>query len=286
MKASFKSEEIAHVWANKAAPHGTSPGAMSFEGPAFYSYGTVIARHIERKGQLAAIVNDGSHSVSTSKHQNMVQAALSGRIFYAGQQERGSSLEPSGAELFAYALEKAAECQKQAKTARTRGSELLAESATWLERAAEVNEFFGLRRKVDGAAIDRLRKQTAKAERARLKLQAEKDAKERARQQSAFNAWLKNGESEDYFTPSLFPVAFRVEGNELVSTMGARVSLKDARRAYRFATSRRSAGWHRNGETCPVGNYSIEAINEQGVVAGCHRITWAEIERLAPILAK
>jgi len=63
------------------------------------------------------------------------------------------------------------------------------------------------------------------------------------------------------------------------------VPLQAARVAYRFATSKRAQGWHENGETCPVGHYRLNAINAQGIVAGCHRIAWSEIERLAPVLA-
>lgn len=46
-------------------------------------------------------------------------------------------------------------------------------------------------------------------------------------------------------------------------------------------TAMREKGWHRNGETFKVGNFQLDAVNAQGVVAGCHTILWDEIERFA-----
>lgn len=79
-----------------------------------------------------------------------------------------------------------------------------------------------------------------------------------------------------------FPVVMlRVDENEMETSKGARVPLADAERTFRFANSLRAKGWHRNGETHNIGNYQIDAINEFGVVAGCHRVSWDEIDRFA-----
>lgn len=83
--------------------------------------------------------------------------------------------------------------------------------------------------------------------------------------------------------PYDLPVMLRAEGDEMVTSKGARVSLEDARRTYRFALLCRAKGWHRNGETHAIGAYQLDAVNENGVVAGCHRVTWEEIERFAAL---
>lgn len=285
MKTYFKSDEIAHVWAHKSAPRGTCPASMSFNGDAFLSYWTEIARHITHKGQSAVILNDTSYSATTSGHQSSVRQAVTGPVFHISGINQGSSLrDVTGKDLFQHALEMADNCQKSADKARTRKDSYLGEKAQWLERAQRVNEFFGLRRKVDQQAIDRLRKETEAAKRKTDAERARREEETRQKQSVAYALWKDSMEC-DYFDSRLFPVAFRVESDELVSTMGARVPLAAARTAYRFVTSRRATGWHRNGETCPVGNYALDAINEQGIVAGCHRISWAEIERLAPVLS-
>jgi hypothetical protein len=49
------------------------------------------------------------------------------------------------------------------------------------------------------------------------------------------------------------PTMLRTEGDEMVTSRGARVPLADAQRVYRFAMVARAKGWHRNGEKCPIG---------------------------------
>jgi len=256
---------------------------MSFNGDAFLSYGTAIARHIEHKGKAAVVINDTSYSVTTSKHQGQLRQAVSGMtVFHIGGINMGSSLSDiGGKELFDYAVKRAAYFAAKIEKARNK-DQYRAEQSKWLESAAKVNEFFGLRRKVDEKTIERLKLATQRAEAARAKAEAKRELAARLEQEAGYAAWLR-GETGEYFNPRLFPTAFRVEGEELVSTLGARVPLHDAREAYRFARTHKN--WHRNGETCPVGPYQLDAINEHGIVAGCHRITWAEVERLAPVLA-
>jgi len=296
MKTAFTSHEIAHVWANQSAPHGKSPGAMSFNGPVIYSYQTAMARHIEHKGKRAIILNTTSYSATTSsKHAPRIRSAVYGHdvpVFRVNDNRRGTDLRFTGQELFTHYIEQAAKAEASALLPRirqtTRDSHK-AKAAHYLEQAQAVATFYGLRKKVDSKAVARLAASKAKAEKRAAIEQEKRELLEKAQQIRAYHAWYENtplleGESR-YFNARLFPVAFRVEGEELVSTLGARVPLQAARVAYRFATSKRAQGWHRNGETHTVGMYHLDAINAQGIVAGCHRIAWSEIERLAPVLA-
>ena len=77
------------------------------------------------------------------------------------------------------------------------------------------------------------------------------------------------------------PVLLRVWNGEMQTTKGARVPLADAERTFRFVLAARAKGWHRNGETHSIGGYQLDAVNDAGVVAGCHRVAWAEILRFA-----
>lgn len=294
MKTVFTSDEIAHIWAHKSAPYGKSPGAVSFDGPVIHSYSTAMARHIEHKGKPAIVLNTTGYSVTTTAHFSRIASAVQGLdipVFRVDGQQMGADLRFSGDELFTHYVERAAQCLKDAQQPRIRPHTIEAHkgrAAHFLGEAKAVAEFFGLRRKVDEKAIARLATAKARAEKRAQREQEKRDKAERERQQAAFEAWINSlpmpqGESS-WFNARLFPVAFRVEGDELVSTLGARVPLRAAQVAYRFAMSRRGTNWHENGETCPVGHYHLTAINAQGIVAGCHRITWAELERLAPIL--
>lgn len=283
MKTKFDSSEIAHIWANQSAPYGRSSSALSFDGPLLNSYTTTIARLVEHKGKKAVVINDRSFSVTTTKHQSRMYRAIPQDLpkFYFAT-GRLSSLNPSAVELFDYAISKAAESAGKAINAR-KPERYLATQGHWLSEAQKVSNFFGLRRKVSEKQIARAAKAKAKAEKEAAKAAKECEAKAQAEYSAAFEAWKTGG--GEYFPHHLFPIAFRVEGEELVSTLGARVPLDAAKRAIRFATSKRGQQWRENGETCEVGNYKLNAINEQGVVAGCHRISWAEIDRLSSILS-
>lgn len=291
MKTVFSSDEICHVWAHQSAPYGKSPGNVSFDGSLLRSYGTGIARLIEHKGKRAVVINDNSFSVSTAKVQRRMRQALPYGIprFYVSE-GMGARLEQSGADLFTFAVESAASAAKTAASARPRQTavkrEAEARQALWLERAREVSDFFNLKRKVDENTIARLAKAKAAQEKKDAAARAKAQEERRAKSREHYEAW-KAGEQVGTwsFDTRDFPVAFRVEGDELVSSMGARVPLQAARVAYRFATGKRGQEWRANGETCPVGHYALDSITPAGIVAGCHRISWEEMERIAPLLS-
>jgi hypothetical protein len=111
-------------------------------------------------------------------------------------------------------------------------------------------------------------------------LQQAIDAARMRKAQVKIDAWRK-GELSTYQLPNAYdlPTMLRALDPETLETSkGARVPMIEAERAYRFITSRRGQSWRSNGEQCPVGHYKIDAINEAGIVAGCHRIAWDEIE--------
>jgi hypothetical protein len=77
------------------------------------------------------------------------------------------------------------------------------------------------------------------------------------------------------------PAMLRAINGDMETSKGARVPIGEAERAYKFALRVRAAGWQRNGEQFKVGMYDLDRVNEQGVIAGCHRIAWDEILRFA-----
>lgn len=93
-------------------------------------------------------------------------------------------------------------------------------------------------------------------------------------------AWLAGA---DIPASQNWPTCARIEGNEVVSNLGARIPLESALLGLQFVFSKRKSGWHRNGEKFALGDYQLDAVNESGIVAGCHTIKWNELERLALI---
>lgn len=292
MKTYFKSAELPHTWFHQAAPAGRCPAHERFDGPSYYSYATEIARLIERKGQRAVIINATGYSVSTSRHLHGVRMAIPSGVpvFEIDGLGRGVSLDRiEGPALFDHAVKQSAEAEAKASKARTNKDWHTRRAAEWLEKASQINSFFGLRRKVDGRVVERLKDAALREEKKNAALRAEREREaqrlreiERQKQLRDFEAWKQGHGDAGAFNRNLFPVAFRIEENELVSTLGARVPLESARVALRFILRKRGQDWRENGETCPVGHYRLNAINGAGIVAGCHRVTWEEIDRIAP----
>lgn len=110
---------------------------------------------------------------------------------------------------------------------------------------------------------------------------AERMEKERAGREK----WLA-GEGDTYarYSDEMGRALIRVKGDTLETSHGANVPLADAIKAFRFVKlcRERGQGWKRNGATLPVGHFQIDAIDATGnFIAGCHKIGWNEISRLA-----
>jgi hypothetical protein len=79
----------------------------------------------------------------------------------------------------------------------------------------------------------------------------------------------------------------RFDGDEVVTSRGARFPVTHAKRALAFIRRVRESGqaYVRNGHTIHLGPYAIDRIEPDGTVkAGCHVVSWEEIERITPLL--
>jgi hypothetical protein len=117
---------------------------------------------------------------------------------------------------------------------------------------------------------------------AETKRKAEED---RVRWAQAAEQWRK-GEYYHYLLYSL-PTMLRIEGDEVVTSRGARFPIAHAKRGLVLvrAVMARAEDWHHNGHSCHLGHYSIDRIEANGTVhAGCHIVSWSEIERMAPAI--
>lgn len=80
------------------------------------------------------------------------------------------------------------------------------------------------------------------------------------------------------------PAFLRVKDDMLETSQGARVPLAHAIKAFRFVKLCRESGtaWKRNGHSIRVGQFTVDEISAEGdMTAGCHRILFSEIERVA-----
>jgi hypothetical protein len=83
------------------------------------------------------------------------------------------------------------------------------------------------------------------------------------------------------------PPMLRIVCDEVQTSRGARFPIAHAKRVLAFIRRVREFGqaYVRNGHTIHLGPYAIDRIEPDGTVkAGCHVVSWKEIERIAPAL--
>lgn len=113
-------------------------------------------------------------------------------------------------------------------------------------------------------------------------LQSKIDAEKVRRNAVQIEKWIA-GEISNYQLPRECPVVLRVKSDtqSMETSKGVRIPLNEAQLAFRFVSKHRETGWHKNGTSFAIGEFQLDAVNESGIVAGCHRIAWNEIERFA-----
>lgn len=134
----------------------------------------------------------------------------------------------------------------------------------------------------------------------KIKREARKEAKEEAERvernrtdAERIALWL-SGDSDVF--PNLwqrygtsYSAMLRVKHGRVETSQGANVPLDDALRAIRFIKiiKARGTAWNENGETLPVGQFRVNSIDTDGnIKAGCHRILFEEIDRIAPMVER
>jgi hypothetical protein len=303
-KCVFDTGEIPHLWAHRTQDEARNrQGNLYFNGATIYSYGShfPIARHVTNKaGERAVLLTTATYSVTTSGHCSAVRSAIpSGiRVFHVPNVCHG---QYSGTQLTAhdhsYNVDDYTErIEKHVITsARARSSyakEWNHEHADRLRNEAFTYcVFFDLPvptipevPKIDSDALTAIRKREAK----RASEKAEQTKRERAeaivRQQELITQWRASEYHGCFYD---IPVMLRIVGDEVQTSRGARFPISHAKRALAFVRKVRESGqaYVRNGRTIHLGPYALDRIEPDGTVkAGCHVVSWQEIERIAPAL--
>jgi hypothetical protein len=251
-------------------------------------------------GERAVLFTTATYGVTTSGHCSAVRSAIpSGiRVFHTSNvchgRYSGSDLtaEDHAGNLADYAGRVETEV---VASARARSSWKKEYSHEWAEslraEAIAYAEFFCLPvpnipevPELDSEALAAIRKREAK----RAAEKAEQTKRERAealvRQQELITKW-RAGQYSGYLYD--VPAMLRIDGDEVVTSRGARFPVSHAKRALAFVRKIRESqkGYVRNGHTIHLGPYALDRIEPDGTVkAGCHVVSWAEIERLSPVL--
>lgn len=288
MKTVYSNSMVAHVWAQQSQSYGRSNnGQFYFQDSTIYSYGShfPIARFVTHKGKTAVLYTTKSYRMTTAKHKNHVwQAIIDQRIFCVPD---------------VMALDHRANCKAMQDKINKRAASFirkhrssgvsheLCEIVEQVKRANAYAEFFGLKWRAVEPVITA--EQIAVVKEYNRVWDARQEAKNAERKRVAMlrdserlAEWLAGGNVGSLH--NLLITYLRVRDDELQTSRGASVPLEHAIKAFRLIKACKDAGktWHRNGQQIRVGHFEVDAINIDGSIkAGCHTITWPEIERIA-----
>ena len=304
MRHVYPNHEVPHLWAHQSQDEArNSTGSLYFSGPTIYSYGShfPIARHVTNDaGQRAVLFTTATYSVTTSSHCSAVRSAIPSGIpvfhvpnvchgRYSGSEltadDHGGNLADYAERIEKYVITSARARSSYAKEwNHDRAVRLRDEAFAYcaflglpVPNISEVPE-------LDSEALTAIRKREAK----RTAEKAEQTKRERAeaviRQQELITKWRAGQYSGCLYD---VPAMLRIDGNEVVTSRGARFPVSHAKRALAFVRKVHESGqaYVRNGRTIHLGPYALDRIEANGTVkAGCHVVSWEEIERIAPAL--
>jgi hypothetical protein len=329
MRTVFPNREVPHKWAHQTQPHARGSGSVKFKGPAFYSYSTIVARiHSNKRGKLV-LISENRYSATTAKHLGYVRQAISHMDSMTVPHVTGSRYhdqpltKAQHRENFDHLCQYAAKNLIYAKRAlqawRVASAQVVAQDA--LKEAQQYSDFFGLRWKAPAMSVAEWQAARARVERIEKPDLASLDKRERARAQRKQSEYarerLKQIDREiahalhpdyteecrrtnwrlfDAFNMDLGcwysipePVMLRLNGDEIETSMGARVPVAEASGVWRAVERARYLNtqldrlWIARIANAPrIGDYPLDRIDADGTLyAGCHVIPYDELAAMA-----
>ena len=278
MRHIVKARELPHMWAHQTQDWARC-GNVSFRGPYFYSYSTCIGEYV-RPGLYA--ISERQYSVTTARHLTELARAIPGDAVVVRIQDPQSReyIWPrdrrDATREMVNSLREAEKFRQKARRARKEYTRDWNELQTqlWLDNAAVLKREFKLRNKIDQNTIERFEINRRRQER-RLTLAKQRKVEELK------TKWLRDE------TPH-FPYGYsggtllRVHNNECIETsLGIRLEFDEALRVYRIIKALRARQKWEDNASYPIAGYAVNRVTPEGVIAGCHRVSWAEIERIA-----
>jgi len=314
----FPTSEIPHLWFHQTQSDARSQGNVFFNGDTIYSYGThfPIARHVQNKsGERAVLFTIAHYSVTTSGHCSSVRQAIpSGTLVF----DVPSLETPNHNDNLKYFVDQINEHVTKASRARSTWAitSHLGQANSLVESARGYGKFFRVRvpklpavPEADSEKLAAIGKREREESARKAKEQREENERRKQRLEQERKEWeeklptlcdeWRNGANVSIPRPSYrwyeydydkvpsVPTMLRINGNEVETSLGARVPVSHAKRGLAFVRRVVSSGqeYVRNGHTLHLGHYAIDRTEANGTLhAGCHVISLAEIENLAPAL--
>lgn len=271
MKTTFDNRELCHVWAQQSQQNGKGSN-MFFEGTAIYSYGYhfKIAEFITApNGKQIVMFNPDGYSVTTSKHKSFVRSAIHGANIIECVEGSFRNWDKDKEikrriNIVISQIEKAAKANKNAEY-------ILNSAIGEINSLKEFTSIFQLQLPeiVSTWNIDELLPASKIAE-IKAKEKTLKAAK-KAKQQAEINEWLNN-ERENISVDDIY---LRLNNNEVQTSLGAKVSPKEAKTLFSYISQNKPVKGFK------IGYYTVNDFNGKVLHVGCHKLPIQEINRFA-----
>lgn len=306
MKTRFDNYQCAHVWAQQSQPAGRGSNFF-FDGPAIFSYGRhfKIAEFVTRKGKRAVLFTSRRYSVSTSKHVSYTRGALAGLavpVFHVPDIDAAKRPGYQAATRDYYRAEIGA-AERTAARARKYPEYSMNRAQSLAREANAYAEFFGLRWRVPIPdftperleAIRAAEKREAARKAARTKAQQDADRIHGERMAAEYEAKRQEWRRGELATMPSHPnwretggTMLRLSGDRIETSRGAHIPVTAARLvwdAVQCARATREALEFDGAERPRLGEFTLDRVDVDGdITAGCHRIEYAELARMAALL--
>jgi len=270
------SYQVYHLWANQSQSDARQSFRASFSGKDAYSYQARIATIQTYKGVKVGIVSNTRYSNTTSRHQREAYSSLTNlmpRLQASTFNVKAALLEVQGRlvdeimdtlnkrTFYNYndTVGKDSWLRKQIvefnKTAR---------ALKHIELLLEIPEHF------EDVLFDHVKYcigiTSKRNHEKQLKYEFEAKRREEEEARIYLKDWLAGNKSYNWTLQSIEPQMLRVVNNNVETTRGAVVALKDAREFLQ----RVLAGEAKQGD--PIGDFKFNKLSEGIIQIGCHRI--------------
>lgn len=281
MKTVYSSNrELAHIWANNNEPTVFKrASSLSCQNDRLYSYNTCIAEIVGD----AVIFNNHSYSNSTAKHQGLARQSIHSKNIISLDIPRLNlrTLQFTQGDFYAVIVEpnhnKIAELLVKAERARLNGDFYKAQAFTISENVKAYAQLLNLNYEpLDLGEYQALALQADKARKAQEKIRKAERIKEQAENLAK---WKAGEDVRAYFEVT----ALRIKGDEIETSRGAKIPVEHAIRAYPILKRlhERDSSVDISAHSIKLGHYSVNRVEKNDLIVGCHKIPFSEIYSIA-----
>ncbi len=295
-------DEVAHVWAQQCQDTGrTSTGNIYFCGATIYSYGSHFPIATFRRmpnGKKVVLYDNRSYSSSTSRHQGAARWALSDLVEVVHMHSRFWNSYIDGKQSLInkiiYEFDVNSRAREYAMSHTNIAFDYIKQLKRWgeLHRRKAIYKFTNQDRDII-EHVGLQKKNTAK----RAATQTLKMGLLRQDKITELNKicggdinkyWHLNGKLPSGYLiwTHLKETLCRVQGDEVITSIGARVPIRHAMRLLPMVKKCKDefmsySSYTDKGQkhSFRIGYYTLNTITTDGdVTIGCHRIPWSEVE--------